>query len=207
MLPDANGLDLFREMRALNLSAPVPVIMLTARGDPMDRVVEYFEIGAKNYIQKPFEPRELLGPHPCRAAPGALAASADILRFGLLEIDRGARQVRGERRRQGADELSIRPARRGRRSRADRVLSREQLAELARDTMGPWVRAWIGSVDIPVSAASARQSEEDAKHPRHIITVRAQAAYSQRGPADAAAFLRIYLAVLGSLALFAVLVA
>ena len=59
MLPDANGLDLFREIRAMQPSAPVPVIMLTARGDPVDRVVG-LEMGAEDYIPKPFEPRELL---------------------------------------------------------------------------------------------------------------------------------------------------
>ena len=60
MLPDADGLDLFREIRALNpAAAAIPVIMLTARGDPMDRVVG-LEIGADDYIPKPFEPRELL---------------------------------------------------------------------------------------------------------------------------------------------------
>src|SRR5512133_2710420 len=57
MLPDADGLDLCRRLRAA--SADVPILMLTARGEPMDRVVG-LEVGADDYLAKPFEPRELL---------------------------------------------------------------------------------------------------------------------------------------------------
>ena len=56
MLPDADGLDICRQIRARSDS---PILMLTARGDPMDRVVG-LEMGADDYLPKPFEPRELL---------------------------------------------------------------------------------------------------------------------------------------------------
>jgi DNA-binding response OmpR family regulator len=172
MLPDANGLDLFREIRALNLaSATVPVIMLTARGDPMDRVVG-LEIGAEDYIPKPFEPRELLARirvvlRRGRAAPGA---GGDILRFGGLEIDRGSRQVRvdGEVKSLTSyqfDLLTILA------ERAGRVLSREQLTDLTGRHSQPYDPSLDRSVDVHI-ARIRLVIEEDAKHPRRIITVR-----------------------------------
>ena len=74
--------------------------MLTARGDPLDRVVG-LELGADDYLPKPFEPRELLARLRAILRRGAAAPPGDVLRFGRLEIDRGARQVRvdGEMRR------------------------------------------------------------------------------------------------------------
>ena len=58
MLPDMDGLDVCRQIR---LRGNVPILMLTARGDAMDRVIG-LELGADDYLPKPFEPRELLGP-------------------------------------------------------------------------------------------------------------------------------------------------
>ena len=89
MLPDTDGLTLFRELSA---SRATPVIMLTARGDPMDKVVG-LEIGAEDYVAKPFEPRELLARIRVVLRRGAMAPS-DSLRFGRLEIDRSSRIVR-----------------------------------------------------------------------------------------------------------------
>ena len=89
-LPDLDGLEVCRRIRA---GSDVPVLMLTARGDTMDRVVG-LELGADDYLPKPFEPRELLARLRAilrrRDRPGA----AGILRFGRLEIDRDARRVR-----------------------------------------------------------------------------------------------------------------
>lgn len=59
MLPDADGLDLCRRLRAARETADLPILMLTAKGDPLDRVVG-LELGADDYLPKPFEPRELL---------------------------------------------------------------------------------------------------------------------------------------------------
>src|SRR5712691_11580753 len=94
MLPDTDGLDVCRQIRARSDS---PILMLTARGDPMDRVVG-LEMGADDYLPKPFEPRELLARlrailRRSRAGPRS-GPSSDVLRYGRLEIDRGAREVR-----------------------------------------------------------------------------------------------------------------
>ena len=93
MLPDTDGLDLCRSIRA---ESDIPLLMLTARGDPLDRVVG-LELGADDYLPKPFEPRELLARLRAILRRAARAGPADVLRFGRLEIDRGARA--GARRR------------------------------------------------------------------------------------------------------------
>jgi two-component system phosphate regulon response regulator OmpR len=72
MLPDGDGLDLTRELRADARTRRLPLLMLTARGEPMDRIVG-LELGADDYLPKPFEPRELLARVKAllrRAAPG-----------------------------------------------------------------------------------------------------------------------------------------
>ena len=90
MLPDADGLDLCRRLRA---STDVPILMLTARGEPMDRVVG-LEVGADDYLAKPFEPRELQARLRAILRRKGAAAKSETLRFGRLEIDKGARVVR-----------------------------------------------------------------------------------------------------------------
>jgi DNA-binding response OmpR family regulator len=93
MLPDANGLELCRRWRAEWPS--LPLLMLTARGDPMDRVLG-LELGADDYLAKPFEARELVARVRAllrRAAPGRTDAPAP-LRFDGLEIDLVRREVR-----------------------------------------------------------------------------------------------------------------
>ena len=85
MLPDADGLEVCRRIRA---TSDVPILMLTARGDAMDRVVG-LEIGADDYLPKPFEPRELLARlRAILRRKSSAAASQDVKRFGRLEIDR-----------------------------------------------------------------------------------------------------------------------
>src|SRR5882762_5463897 len=89
MLPDMDGLELCRHIRA---ESNIPLLMLTARGDPLDRVVG-LELGADDYLPKPFEPRELLARLRAigRRARGTSVSSANVLQFGRLEIDRDAR--------------------------------------------------------------------------------------------------------------------
>src|SRR5882757_1626000 len=96
MLPDADGLELCRRLRT---SSDLPILMLTARGEPMDRVIG-LEVGADDYLGKPFEPRELLARLRAVLRRRSTPRGADILRFGRLEIDKGARLVRldGEER-------------------------------------------------------------------------------------------------------------
>src|SRR3990167_6991866 len=96
MLPDADGLDLCRRLRG---TSDVPILMLTARGEPMDRVVG-LEIGADDYLANPFEPRELQARLRALLRLKGGQAKSETLRFGRLEIDKGARVVRvdGEER-------------------------------------------------------------------------------------------------------------
>ena len=94
MLPDGDGLDLTRELRAEPRTRRLPLLMLTARGEPMDRIVG-LEIGADDYLPKPFEPRELLARLKALLRRSAPEASAeDELEFGRLVIDLAARQAR-----------------------------------------------------------------------------------------------------------------
>src|SRR5438045_641720 len=90
MLPDADGLEVCRRIRA---TSDVPILMLTARGDAMDRVVG-LEIGADDYLPKPFEPRELLARLRAILRRRGREQRIDVLRFGSLDIDAGARKAR-----------------------------------------------------------------------------------------------------------------
>src|SRR3954452_713700 len=90
MLPDADGLEVCRRIRQ---TSDVPILMLTARGDAMDRVVG-LEIGADDYLPKPFEPRELLARlRAILRRKSSAAAALDVKRCGRLEIDRAGRRV------------------------------------------------------------------------------------------------------------------
>src|ERR1017187_6064229 len=96
MLPDMDGLEVCRQVRASAAStAEIPILMLTARGDAMDRVVG-LELGADDYLPKPFEPRELLARLRAvlRRHHTQPLAAARFLRFGRLEIDLDARTLR-----------------------------------------------------------------------------------------------------------------
>jgi DNA-binding response OmpR family regulator len=169
MLPDADGLDVCRQIRAL--AAPlraIPVVMLTAKGDPFDRVIG-LEIGADDYLPKPFEPRELLARLRAvlRRPPLAAPAEAQVLRFGRLEIDLGARAVRlaGDARALTAYQFDLLAALAG---RAGRVLSREQLLDAVKGAaFDPFDR----SIDVHIGRLRAA-IEDDARQPRRIITVR-----------------------------------
>ncbi|GAA4022119.1 response regulator transcription factor [Actimicrobium antarcticum] len=167
MLPDADGLDVCRQIR--NQPAPVgtlPILMLTAKGDPMDRVVG-LELGADDYLPKPFEPRELLARLRAILRRPPLASSANVLQFGRLAIDLDARTVR----RDGQDcvltayqfDLLAALA-----TRAGRVLSREQLMDAV---TGAPLDAFDRSIDVHIGRL--RQAiEDDPKLPRRILTVR-----------------------------------
>jgi DNA-binding response OmpR family regulator len=170
MLPDANGLDLFREFAAEPQARGVPVIMLTARGDPMDKVVG-LEIGAEDYVAKPFEPRELLARIRVVLRRGRESgAAADLLRFGRLEIDRGSRALRldGEEKPLTSHQFDLLLAMA---ERAGRVLSRETLAELVRAGHAPYDAALDRSIDVHVARLRAA-IEDDPRKPRRILTVR-----------------------------------
>jgi DNA-binding response OmpR family regulator len=169
MLPDADGLDVCRRIRAepSDIGA-IPVMMLTAKGDPMDRVVG-LEIGADDYLPKPFEPRELLARLRAllRRHQGALGAASRTLRFGRLEIDPDARALRigGEARVVTAYQFDLLLALA---ERAGRVLSREQLMDAVK---GEPLEAFDRSIDVHIGRLRAA-IEDDPKQPKRIITVR-----------------------------------
>ena len=167
MLPDGDGLDLCRELRGQARTRHLPLLMLTARGEPMDRILG-LELGADDYLPKPFEPRELLARIKAllrRAAPQP--AADDVLRFGRLEIDLGARVARlsgvacdltGHQ----FDLLVVLAQSPG------RVLSRDQIMDSLK---GHPLEAFDRSIDVHISRIRA-VIEDDAKLPRRVLTVR-----------------------------------
>ena len=163
MLPDTDGLDLCKQIRA---ESTIPLLMLTARGDPLDRVVG-LELGADDYLPKPFEPRELLARLRAILRRSRDTAPADVLRFGRLEIDRAARQVRIDDREKPLTgfqyTLLLALA-----ERAGRVLSRDALMDLTR---GSALEEFDRSFDVHISRIRAA-IEDDPKKPRRILTVR-----------------------------------
>jgi two-component system, OmpR family, phosphate regulon response regulator OmpR len=167
MLPDIDGLEVCRQIRAHNGSdANAPILMLTARGDAMDRVIG-LELGADDYLAKPFEPRELLARLRSVLRRAKVEPASQVLRFGRLEIDAAARQVRRDgmvcnlTSHQFALLLAL--AR-----HAGRVMSRDALMELLRnERLEPFDR----SIDVHISRIRAAV-EDDPKKPRRVITVR-----------------------------------
>jgi len=173
MLPDMDGLEICRKVRAL--STPLnqtPILMLTAKGDPMDRVIG-LELGADDYLGKPFEPRELLA--RIRAvlrrhrSPSELepVAHHQTLKFGTLDIDKDARTVSID----GTlcdltsyqfDLLLVLA------ERAGRVLSRDQIMESVR---GRELDAFDRSIDVHIGRIRLA-IEADVKNPKRILTVR-----------------------------------
>ncbi|MBC7938422.1 MAG: response regulator transcription factor [Chitinophagaceae bacterium] len=167
MLPDGDGLDLTRELRADARTRRLPLLMLTARGEPMDRIVG-LEIGADDYLPKPFEPRELLARVKAllrRAAPDR--QSDDVLTFGRLEIDLGARQARlagqtCELTSHQFELLTVLAQSPG------RVLSRDQIMDALK---GHPLEAFDRSIDVHISRIRA-VIEDDPKAPKRVLTVR-----------------------------------
>lgn len=173
MMPGIDGLEVCRRIRALNTDqARVPVLMLTAKGDPMDRIIG-LELGADDYLPKPFEPRELLARVRAvlrrRADGGGAAAvrSTPVLRFGSLEIDRDARSVTvGDQVAELTSyqfDLLVAMA-----ERAGRVLTRDQIMEAVR---GRELEAFDRSIDVHIGRIRSA-IEVDSKNPKRILTVR-----------------------------------
>jgi len=167
MLPDGDGLELCRELRSSQRTRQLPLLMLTARGEPTDRIVG-LELGADDYLGKPFEPRELLARIKAllrRASPQA--ADDDVLRFGRLEIDLGARVARLEGKAcdltgHQFDLLVVLAQSPG------RVLSRDQIMDSLK---GHPLEAFDRSIDVHISRVRA-VIEDDPKTPRRVLTVR-----------------------------------
>jgi len=173
MLPDMDGLEVCRRIRALpGAAAQVPVLMLTAKGDPMDRIIG-LEIGADDYLPKPFEPRELLARIRAilrRRGGGEGSAAgqpATALRFGSLEIDRDARSVTvaGQPCELTSYQFDLLVTLA---ERAGRVLTRDQIMEAVR---GRELEAFDRSIDVHMGRIRAA-IEADPKAPKRILTVR-----------------------------------
>lgn len=170
MLPDMDGLEVCRRIRALpGTLAQTPILMLTAKGDPMDRIVG-LEMGADDYLPKPFEPRELLARIRAvlrRHGDGPVASNDNIMRFGSLEIDRDARvvSVAGQACELTSYQFDLLVALG---ERAGRVLTRDQIMEAVR---GRELEAFDRSIDVHMGRIRAA-IEVDAKDPKRILTVR-----------------------------------
>ncbi len=166
MLPDLDGFEVCRRLRAFS---QIPILMLTARGEETDRIVG-LELGADDYLPKPFNPRELLARLRAVLRRQARADGGEIkplLRFGRLSIDPETRVVRidGEERALTSHQFELLLALA---EHPGRVLSREQLMELVR---GAELEAFDRSIDVHVSRIRAA-IEDDPKHPRRVLTVR-----------------------------------
>ena len=162
MLPDASGLDVCTQLRE---TSGVPIIMLTARGEATDRVVG-LELGADDYLPKPFDPRELLARLRTILRRGT-ASINPTLRFGRLEIDREARQVRidGACRSLTGYQFDILLALA---ERAGRVVNRNVLLDCV---AGRALDAFDRTIDVHISNIRAA-IEDNPKQPKRILTLR-----------------------------------
>ena len=168
MLGDADGLALCRQIRTQLRHDPA-IIMVTGRGDPADRIIG-LEVGADDYLAKPFEPRELLARMRAvlrRMRPGAASGGDGVIRSGVLEIDTAARSVTLNQRRCSLTSLQfdllVALAR-----NAGRVLNREQIWQSVR---GESYDSFDRAIDVHIGRI--RQAiEDDPQAPQRIITVR-----------------------------------
>jgi two-component system, OmpR family, response regulator len=165
MLPGKDGLEVCRELRS---RSDVPIIVLTARGEEADRVMG-LELGADDYLAKPFSPRELLARMRAvvRRARGRAGPALEVVRVGSLEVDPGARRATlgGQEVPLTGYEFAILHALA---ARAGRVLSREQLIDLAG---GSADESFDRSIDVHVSRLRHKLGD-DSKRPSLLKTVR-----------------------------------
>jgi DNA-binding response OmpR family regulator len=163
MLP---GMDGFAVCRKVRESSRIPIVMLTARGDVMDRIVG-LELGADDYLPKPFEPRELLARIQAVLRRGTVVRDEDSLRVGRLEVSFATRSARlaGRTLELTTAEfelLALLVRNRG------RVLTRERILD---ETRGVDWEAYDRSIDVLVSRLRQKLGD-DARQPAFIRTVR-----------------------------------
>ena len=170
MLPGEDGLAICRRLRAQQ-SSPA-IIMLTAKGDDVDRIVG-LEMGADDYLPKPFNPKELLARIKAvlrrrtpSGPPGAPAASGELHRFGPFEFNLAARSLSrdGKAVSLTTGEYSVLKVLV---QHPRQPLSRDKLMELAR---GREYEVFDRSIDVQISRLR-KIVEEDPSHPKHIQTV------------------------------------
>jgi two-component system phosphate regulon response regulator OmpR len=163
MLPGMDGFELCRRIRQ---TSRVPIVMLTARGDVMDRIVG-LELGADDYLPKPFEPRELLARMQAVLRRGAAPADDDRVRCGPLEMSFSTCTVRLDGRpvwltSAELELLALLVRNRG------RVLSRDRILD---ETRGIDWEAYDRSIDVLISRVRQKLGD-DPRQPRFIRTVR-----------------------------------
>jgi two-component system response regulator RegX3 len=167
MLPGMSGLDVCRQLRR---ESDVPIIMLTAKEGEADKVAG-LELGADDYMTKPFSMRELVARVRAQlrraAKSGALADSNEVLRSGAVELDVDAHEVRvaGEAvpvRPKEFDLLESLMRRRG------RLATRETLID---EVWGPDYFGATKTLDVHIKRLR-QKLESDPARPRHIVTVR-----------------------------------
>ncbi len=162
MLPGADGFAICREVRA---TSGVPIVMLTARGEIADRVMG-LELGADDYLPKPFEPRELVARLKAVLRRGGPASAEAALQIGALELDPGSRtaRLRGRLLELTTAEfelLALLARHRG------RVLSRDRILD---ETRGLDFEAFDRSIDVLVSRLRHKLGD-DARRPAFIRTI------------------------------------
>ncbi len=169
MLPGEDGLSICRRLRSADNN--IPIIMLTAKGDEVDRIIG-LELGADDYLAKPFNPRELLARvkavlrRRMKEIPGAPSAEEKEIEFGAFKLNLATREMsRGDEvMNLTSGEFAVLKALV---SNARQPLSRDKLMNLAR---GRDYSALERSIDVQVSRLR-RMIEEDPAKPRYIQTV------------------------------------
>ncbi len=165
MLPEKHGLEVCRELRA---RSDVPIVVLTARGEEADRVMG-LELGADDYLPKPFSPRELLARiHAVvRRARGQVGPSLEKVQVGGLVLDPGAQRATylGRELALTGYEFALLKALA---ERAGRILTREQLMEIAK---GSAEESFDRSIDVHVSRLRHKLGD-DPRRPQLLKTVR-----------------------------------
>ena len=170
MMPGEDGLQILRRLR--EQKGMTPIIMLTARGEDVDRIVG-LEMGADDYIPKPFNPRELLARihavlrrRPVADAPGAPSMTDEVVKFGEFELDLGTRVLRknGDPVPLTTGEFAVLKAFA---RHPKQPLSRDKLMEIAR---GREYEAFDRSLDVQVSRLR-KMIEPDPSKPRFLQTV------------------------------------
>ena len=169
MLPGEDGLSICRRLRGTN--NPIPIVMLTAKGDDVDRIVG-LEMGADDYLPKPFNPRELVARihavlrRQPQTPPGAPAAEDEDVRFGQIVVQLGSRVLvrNGEETLLTTGEFALLKVLL---QHPRQPLSRDRLMTLARGReQGPFDRA----IDVQVSRLR-KLIEPDPATPRYLQTV------------------------------------
>lgn len=170
MMPDESGLEICRRLRSSMVTTPI--IMLTAKSEELDRI-EGLEVGADDYLAKPFNPRELLARinavlrrRPNMEAPGAPATNREMVVFGPFSFDLAARKLQ-----RNGEELPLTTGEYAMLKTLVRhprqPLTREKLAQLTR---GRDIKPTDRSLDVQISRLR-RLIEDDAAAPRYLQTV------------------------------------